>query len=183
MTESRSGRSSDSRSDRPVESPPNPLADPEFVAGLRPVPSGLGDGPPTWSASDLTGVHPDGSPVQVVLAGRTRPVLLVFLTTDCDGCDQFWAGLADPPVGVDTVIVTKGPDAASVAGVAARAERVPGLPVVMSDAAWSDYRVTGYPFLVLVNPAERAILGESVAFWWSDIDVLVGSAGGRPGRD
>ena len=151
----------------------NPLFDPEFVAGLRPIPSGVGDTAPAWAASDLDGVRPDGTPVTVSMADAGRPVLLVFLSTDCDGCDVFWQRLAEPPSGVEVVVVTKGPDAVPPADVAALAGGAGGLPVVMSDTAWPDYRVTGYPFLVLVEPGTRRIVGESVGFAWSDVGALV----------
>jgi hypothetical protein len=146
-----------------------PLSDPEFVAGLRPVPSGLGNAAPTWPAVDLIGVRPDGSPVVIELAGRSRPVLLVFLTIDCDGCDLFWARLPARTAGVDVVAVTKSPTEVSPHDVAARATG----PVVMSGAAWIDYRVTGYPFLVLVDPVARRIVAESVGFAWSDVDAML----------
>ena len=151
----------------------NPLSDPEFVAGLRPIPSGVGDAAPAWAASDLDGVRPDGTPVTVSIADTGRPVLLVFLSTGCDGCDAFWQGLSEPPSDVEVVVVTKGPDAVSAAEVAILAGGAGDLPVVMSDTAWSDYRVTGYPFLVLVEPGSRRIVGESVGFAWPDVGALV----------
>jgi hypothetical protein len=149
-----------------------PLSDPEFVAGLRAVPSGLGGSAPPWPAVDIVGVRPDGTPVTVDLAARSRPVLLVFLSIGCDGCDVFWAGLADPPAAIDVVAVTKGASAVSPDEVAALAT----CPVVMSGAAWLDYRVTGYPFLVLLDPVARRILAESVGFEWSDIDAMLTAA-------
>lgn len=152
-----------------------PLSDPEFVAGLRPVPSGIDNSAPSWPAVDLVGVLPNGSPMVVELAGRSRPVLLVFLTIDCDGCELFWNGLADAPAEVDVVAVTKGPSEVSPLEVAARATG----PVVMSEAAWVDYRVTGYPFLVLVDPAARRILAESVGFAWSDVDAVLATLDSR----
>ena len=154
----------------------DPLSDPEFVAGLRPIPSGLDGSAPSWPATDLVGVCPDASPVSVDLAATSRPVLLVFLTIDCDGCDHFWQGLVNPPAAIDTVVVTKGPETVASTDVAALAVGLAHIPVVMSDAAWSDYRVTGYPFLVLVEPGTRRILGESVGFGWSDVDALLASS-------
>jgi len=148
----------------------DPRADPSFVAGLRPVPTELGDEPPAWPAVDLAGVGPDGTPVTVELASRHRRLLLVFLTTDCDGCESFWNGLRAPLDGADAVVVTKGRDSVDVAAVAARAGAV---PVVMGDAAWVDYRVTGYPFLVLVDPPSRRILAERVGFGWPDVEALL----------
>jgi hypothetical protein len=150
----------------------NPLSDPVFVAGLRPIPSGADGSPPSWPAVDLVGTRPDGTPVSFDIGAAVAPVLLVFLSTNCDGCDVFWKGLAEPPAGLEVVVVTKGPDPATAAEVAALSSGLSGVPVVMSDAAWTDYRVTGYPFLVLVEPGTRTVLGESVGFRWSDLEAL-----------
>ncbi len=100
-------------------------------------------------------------------------MLLVFLSVHCDGCDLFWRGIRDtPPTGVDVVVVTKGPGQGSITEVGVLAAGV-DVPVVMSDGAWFDYRVTGYPFLVLVDPRKRKIIGESVGFGWLDVGSLV----------
>ncbi len=167
-----------------TDRPQSPLSDPGFVAGLRPIPSHPDGAPPDWPATDVVGVRPNGTPVAIDLAAASRPVLMVFLATGCDGCDQFWRGLSDPPPEVDAMVVTRGPGAVASSEVAALASDLDRVPVVMSDAAWSDYRVTGYPFLVLVEPATRRILGESVGFGWSDVDVLLGSSSvaGPPSR-
>jgi hypothetical protein len=167
-----------------TEPPKSPLSDPGFVAGLRPIPSHPDGTPPDWPAADVVGVRPDGTPVTIDLAAATRPVLMVFLTTECDGCDQFWWGLSDPPPEVDAVVVTRGPGAVASSDVATLASGLSRVPVVMSDAAWSDYRVTGYPFLVLVEPATRRILGESVGFGWPDVEGLLASSAvaERPSR-
>ncbi len=156
------------------------MSDPGFVAGLRAVPSGFGDSAPTWPASDLMGVGPDGTSVTVRVADGGRPLLLVFLSTDCDGCEVFWSGLVDPPRGADVVVVTKGPQAVRASDVAALADGLAGTPVVMSDAAWSDYRVTGYPFFVLVEPGTRRIAAESVGFAWPDVEKLLSELGTGP---
>jgi hypothetical protein len=150
----------------------NPLSDPAFVAGLRTVPTGLPGEAPGWSAADLHGVRPDGSPVSVALAELDRPLVLVFLSVNCDGCGPVWQGLADgtDPVldGVVAVVVTKGPDTVDPTAVAGLAAGFTG-DVVMGDRAWVDYRVTGYPFLVLVDPGSTRILAETVGFGWSDL--------------
>lgn len=154
----------------------NPLDDPEFVAGLRTVPSGVGVAPVPWSAADISGVTPEGAPLVVEFGTRRGTVLLVFLSTHCDGCDVFWRGARDAaPAEVDIVIVTKGPGGVSAAEVGQLAEGM-ATPVVLSDRAWTDYRVTGYPFLVLVDPTSRKVLGESVGFGWSDIATLLDQA-------
>jgi len=155
------------------------MEDPDFVAGLRAVPSTASGSHVTWSATDLSGVRPDGSGVSIVLDDESDPLLLVFLTTRCDGCDTFWAGLADggdPALArVRTVVVAKGPDEVDTDQVRALAAPLvgTGVDVVLGAKAWTDYRVTGYPFLVLVDPASRRILAETVGFRWSDVAATV----------
>ena len=157
----------------------NPLDDPEFVSGLRPVPSGIGDAPVAWPATDVSGVGPGGMPVRVDLGTAVRPVLLVFLSTNCDGCELFWQGLRDDPLaGADVAVVTKGPAIVSPDEVAGRAAGIT-VPIVMTDTAWVDFRVTSYPFLVLVAPHTSRILGESVGFGWSDAAALIDAGVGR----
>jgi hypothetical protein len=158
-----------------------PTADPDFVAGLRPIPTGPPAASGRWPAADLAGEDPGGRPVALRLGEQPGPLLLCFLTPRCDGCHQFWSGLADPPGGdwpdgLSLVAVTRGAgtvDPVEVAGMAAGAGRV---PVVMSDRAWTDYRVTGYPFFILVDPAAGTVVGETVGFGWSDVRAMVGAA-------
>jgi len=163
---------------RPVSAPDpsavNPLSDPAFLAGLRPIPTGEPGEAPDWPAPDLHGVRPDGSPVSLLLDDQPGPVLLVFLAVDCDGCNSFWRGLASGELTdqVVPVVVTRGPESVDPGAVAACAAGV-AAEVVMSDGAWSDLRVTGYPFLVLVDPSTRRILAEAVGFGWSDAASLV----------
>jgi hypothetical protein len=52
-----------------------------------------------------------------------------------------------------------------------------GVPLVMSDAAWADYRVTGYPFFVLVDAAHGTVVGETVGFGWSDVRSMIDASG------
>ena len=168
-------------------SPGSPLADPEFVAGLRPIPTASPDRAAPWPAADLAGVTPVGDPIEVRIDGRgalsapmPRRWLLAFLHTDCVGCDEFWRGFRDPdgiglPAGVSSVVVTKGPESSVVADVARSASGIDQVQVVMSDQAWADYRVLGYPFFVLVDVASRAVVGETVGFGWGDVVGMVAS--------
>jgi hypothetical protein len=161
------------------------MADPHFLAGLRPIPSGSPAGADRWPAADLAGEDPGGRPVALRIGEQRGPLLLCFLTTRCDGCHEFWSGLADPPGGgwpdgLSLVAVTRGAqtvDRVEVAGMAAGAGRV---PVVMSDRAWADYRVTGYPFFILVDPAAATVVGETVGFGWADVRAMVRAALGGP---
>ncbi len=160
----------------------SPLSDPEFLAGLRPVPSGLEGQEVPWPAVDVEGVGPEGAPIRVALDAAAGNVLFAFLATRCDGCEAFWSGLGPSgPIGalgsVRVVVVTKGPTSVDPAEVGRVGASLGSVPVVMSDAPWLDYRVTGYPFFVLVDPATRKVIGETVAFGMDDVLALLGTAG------
>jgi len=110
-------------------------------------------------------------------------VLLAFLATRCDGCGEFWQGLRDSatvglPESVAVVAVTRGPGTVSSADVREVAAGITRVPVIMSDAAWTDYRVSAYPFFVLVDAPGRRVVGETVGFGWSDIVSMVRAATG-----
>jgi hypothetical protein len=57
------------------------------------------------------------------------------------------------------------------------AASVIGVPVVMSDRAWVDYQVMGYPFFVLVDPDSRSVIGETVGFGWADVVSMIRTSG------
>jgi hypothetical protein len=159
-----------------------PLSDPEFVAGLRPIPAGPIDPHNGSPAHDIEGITPQGSTIAIRLDGLDQLLLLAFLHTECDGCDEFWRGFTDGsgvavPDAVSVVIVTKGPESVDVSAVAGVAAGVHRYPVVMSDRAWANYRVLGYPFFVLVDPSLRAVVGETVGFGWSDVTSMIRSGG------
>ncbi len=106
------------------------------------------------------------------------PLLLCFLHVRCDGCEEFWRGLQDAtapevPADVSVVVVTKGPGSVDPAEVKRAALGVDEVPVVMSDQAWDDYRVLGYPFFVLIDSQGGKVIGESVGFGWSDVVSMV----------
>ena len=158
-----------------------PLSDPEFVAGLKPIPTGPADARRALPAHDIEGVTPQGSRFQLRVDVLDQLVLLAFLHIKCDGCDAFWRGFADEsgealPDSVSVVIVTKGPESIDAAEVIRVAVGIDQYPVVMSDVAWTDYRVLGYPFFVLVDASSRAIVCETVGFGWSDVVSMIESA-------
>ena len=133
------------------------------------------------------------------IGGSDRPILVAFLATHCDGCGDYWRGLADDRLvgtaddsavdanpatdvgaalaAVAPVIVTRGPRYQEPADVVAAATGVIRTPVVMSDQAWRDYRITSYPFFVLVDPSTRRIIGETVGFGWSDVVGMIEARG------
>lgn len=169
--------------------PSGPLSDPGFVGGLRPIPVGAEPGATQPSAGmpacDIRGTTPAGGAVAVDIGKIGATVLLAFLATRCDGCDAIWValgGAADEdgtrvrrqlPPGVSPVVVTRRPPAVAPEEVGRLAQGLEGVPVVMSDQAWSDYRVLGYPFFVLVDGASRTVVAETVGFGWEDIVEFV----------
>ena len=63
----------------PVERRAVPLADPDFLAGLRPIPAGSPDTPAPWSAADVVGVSPSGDSIEIRIDGGAGQLLLAFL--------------------------------------------------------------------------------------------------------
>ncbi|HEX3841283.1 MAG TPA: hypothetical protein VHU85_10865 [Acidimicrobiales bacterium] len=150
------------------------------MAGLRPIPSGSIDAPAPWPAQDILGVSPSGDPIEVAVAAGGGRLLLAFLHTDCDGCEEFWQGLREPDaIGLapwtSAMVVTKGPETLSSDAVRASAAGVQ-VPVVMSNQVWADYRVLGYPFFVLVDRATSQVIGETVGIGWSDVVAMTDAA-------
>jgi hypothetical protein len=147
------------------------------VAGLRPIPSGPLAGDERPAAQDIVGEGPTGRPVEVRLGSLGGPLLLCFLHIRCDGCQEFWSGLAECRRSLSVVAVTKGAGSVDRDEVARAAAEATDVPVVMSDGAWADYRVSGYPFFVLVDPTTRTVVGETVGFGWPDVHSMIRSAG------
>ena len=139
----------------------------EILRRLRPIPTS--SGPPTTLPRDVVGVSPEGTACRVEVQEADAPVLLLFLSAGCLGCRDLWEGLAPlrAALGDDArlAVVTKGPgdeDPPSIAALAGDAAQRIGVPVVMSTAAFADYRVGGPPFLVVA--ASDAVRTESVAW-------------------
>jgi hypothetical protein len=138
----------------------------EILGRLRPIPTTVG--PPRTVPRDVVGVAPDGRAVRIDVVEATAPVLLLFLSADCIGCQDLWGGLSELRAGLGRdarlAVVTKTSPAEDPAAVAALAADDKGhlqAPVVMSAAAFSDYHAAA-PFLVLATPA--AVLVEGVAW-------------------
>ncbi len=143
-------------------------------------------------APPVSGATPDGGALTLSFEPGTPaiPTLLAFLTSGCGTCAGFWESLSQArlPAGVQTLIVTHGPEREQPARVAALAAQA-GIPVVMSSRAWEDYSVPGAPYFVLVDGSIR---GEGVATTWHALSSLVSDAiadagvvadAGAPGPD
>lgn len=131
-------------------------------------------------AHDIAGVTPNGDAIQLALTGDAPPTLLAFLTSGCGGCGSFWRDLDDParraevPTGTRLAIVTHDSTRESPARVAELAGA--GLPVLMSERAWSDYAVPVTPYMVFVEPAAGRIVGQGTAESWSQLIALMRGA-------
>ena len=151
-------------------------------AGGRPVAVPFTMGPQlppdrdSTSAPAIAGVTPGGDALAVAPAGSGGLTLLAFLSTGCSSCAGFWESFRDRsglglPDGARLVAVTKGPDREIPGEVAALA--APGLAVVMSSEAWTDYEVPGSPFFVLVDGSTGRRIGEGVANHFRQVAELV----------
>jgi hypothetical protein len=149
----------------------------DILRRLRPIPTTVG--PPATVPRDVLGVAPDGRAVRIDVVEATAPVVLLFLSADCIGCQDLWAGLSELRAGlgrdVHLAVVTKAPpveDPATIAGLAADDKGHLRAPVVMSETAFTDYRAAA-PFLAVATPA--AVLTEGVA-WGVDETVRTARA-------
>lgn len=119
------------------------------------------------------------------MVGGAGHSLLLFLSSDCDGCRPLWEGAADAASwglsAGDRVIVVVADPAGAGDGAGPRLpkpevpERVramapPGVPVVYSSAAWHAYRVSGPPFFVLVDGNSARVAVEGIA--WAKEQVV-----------
>lgn len=139
----------------------------DILRRLRPIPT-YTDHPAT-TPHDITGVRPDGAPCRIVVVEAAAPILLLFLSADCLGCRDLWAGLPalhDGLAGAARLaVITRSPGEESPDAVVALAAGAPDaldLDLVMSTTAYRDYRVGGPPFLTLA--AADRVVTESVAW-------------------
>jgi hypothetical protein len=134
----------------------------ELLRRLRPIPT-YRDYPAT-TPCDIEGVTPQGDPCSLAIVESGEPVLLLFLSSHCAGCQDLWDGADELrralPDGLRIVVVTRGPETEDASDIAAQAW--PGTETVMSTRAFADYRVSGPPFLVVV--AARMVRTEAVAW-------------------
>ena len=147
------------------------------------------------TAPTIAGVTPAGDALAIAPASDGGLTLVAFLSTGCASCAGFWESFHRPkqlglPDRTRLVVVTKGPDREIPGEVAALA--APGLTVLMSSDAWSDYEVPGSPFFVLVDGKAGRRVGEGVAnhinqvaelVRRAEVDVVAFTLDTRPSRD
>ena len=146
------------------------------AGGLRPRPR-LSAGAP----SDIAGLSPSGSTVQIGVTGTESRTLLAFLSTGCSSCLPLWEDLRvkDPVSALaDTrlVIVTKGPEAESPSRLQQLAPT--NTTVVQTTEAWESYGVPVTPYFVLVDGGTGQVAGEGSASTWEQVNSLILQAAG-----
>jgi hypothetical protein len=132
--------------------------------------------------TDLSGVGPDGTDaVAVRVTGVDHDTIVAFLSSGCVTCQTFWDAFRKPrklalPAHTRLVVVTKGPEAESPSTVGRLAP--PGIPTVMSSAAFDAYDVPGSPYFVHVHGPSGRVLGEGTGPDWAQVSSLLSQASG-----
>jgi hypothetical protein len=126
------------------------------------------------AAFDVVGTTLDGDAVKLGVGGGSE-TLLAFLSSGCLTCDGFWralrsSGARSLPASVRTVVVTKDSSSESPSRLLELAPR--DIPVVMSTAAWEDYRVQGSPYFIHVGDDGR-VAGEGTATTWEQVRSML----------
>ncbi|MGZ4760602.1 MAG: hypothetical protein ACXV95_16190 [Acidimicrobiales bacterium] len=165
------------------------VGDPAQPAGVKtPVEFKMQSGLPTLAgdtgfrdAADVSGSGIDDAAVALRVVGARHPTLLAFLSSSCLTCAGFWESFADAdqlllPESTRLVIVTKDASEESPSAIARLAP--PGLPLVMSSAAWGDYEVPGSPYFVFVDGPTGRVRGEGTGATWKQVANLLAQATG-----
>ena len=131
------------------------------------------------AAADLDGAGLHDDAVHVSVVGARRRTLLAFLSSGCLTCQGFWEAFADGrgldlSADIRLVVVTKDGGEESISAL--RRLAPPHLPVVMSSAAWADYRVPGSPYFVLVDGQDGRVRGEGTGANWDQVKNLLRQA-------
>lgn len=153
--------------------PPGEHGEPVAGAGLPEPP----DRAAADVAPDVAGATLEGDVVKLSLAPGGPSTLLAFLGSGCQSCGALWRTLGEPhavPGDARVVVVTKDTSHESPSRLAELAPA--GVPLVMSSAAWADYRVPGSPYFILVDGPSGLVRGEGAAMGWDQIASLMRDA-------
>src|ERR671921_2914929 len=132
--------------------------------------------PDSLVGADVAGTSLTGEELLIPVTGTGRRTLVAFLSSGCSVCQTFWdqmrSGPLDVPGGARLVVVAKGPQEESSSRLSELAG--PGLEVVQSSAAWTDYGVPGSPYFVYVE--DGVITGEGSSTTWTQVRDLMGQS-------
>lgn len=142
----------------------------------RPAPEReFGDG------HDVTGETPTGELVSSRVLGVEHDTLLLFLSSGCQTCQQFWAELRDPDFALpgDTRLLVV-PQSAEDESITDLRELAPaGVDVILSSQAWRDYEVPGSPHAVFVDGHTGTVRGEGTGQSLTQVVRLVAQSSGQ----
>ena len=149
----------------------------EQLAPQAPLPQPDERAPDQLGTTELQGATPDGGGRRIVLSPGPD-TLLAFLSSGCSTCIDLLGALQHDdlplPQGLRLVVVAKDP----------RLERlrlflplVGQVEVVMSSAAWDDYRVPGSPYFLRVDGSNGHVSGEGSAGNWQQVASLIVDVG------
>lgn len=117
----------------------------------------------------LRGTGLDGA--AVTWSSPSEPLLLLFLSIECMGCDELFSAAAMPEsLGIDegeVVVIVREDSGAPLRSRAADAN------LLISPDAFADYRVDGTPFFSLVLPGLATVATEGVAWGAAGVADLV----------
>jgi hypothetical protein len=138
------------------------------------------------AAADLDGAGLRDDALHVSVVGAPHRTLLAFLSSGCLTCHTFWQAFADRrgldlPDDIRIVVVAKDAQEESISAL--RKVAPSDLPLVMSSAAWTDYRVPGSPYFVLVDGPEGRVRGEGTGAHWDQVKNLLRQAADDAGAD
>lgn len=125
----------------------------------------------------LEGATPDGGARRLVLTPGPD-TLLAFLSSGCSTCVDLLAALREDevplPPDLRLVVVAKDRRLERLRLFRPLAARV---EVLMSSAAWEDFRVPGSPYFLHVDGSTGRISGEGSAGSWQQVASLIVDAG------
>ncbi len=138
------------------------------------------EGRDEWQpAHDLDGVSLTGEIVAARTVGVQHDTVVAFLSSGCEGCTGFWHELATPgswqlPGDTRLLVVSKGAGEESPAALGQLCP--PGVDLLMSSQAWTDYQVPGSPYIVVVDGRTGRVKGEGSGTSFSQIGGLIQQA-------
>lgn len=143
-----------------------------------PAPVRLDD--PALPSRPISGETLDGEQVVFGVGGVDHDTILVFLSSGCLTCHEFWsafaAGGVTIPAGTRLVIVAKDLAEESPSELARLAPR--DIDLVCSSQAWVDYQVPGSPYVIAIRGANGRIQGEGTGMSWEQVAGLLAQATG-----
>lgn len=147
-------------------------------ADTGPAPVRLED--PAAPSRPIRGSTLEGEQVVLATARVDHDTILVFLSSGCLTCHEFWSAFAGDgvtlPAGTRLVIVTKDLVEESPSQLAELRPR--GIDLVCSSQAWVDYQVPGSPYVIAIAGANGKIQGEGTGMSWDQVAGLLAQATG-----